>query len=186
MASKLTNFGRVAVVLSLGLVLSACGGGSSSEQEPRSLMKFRNADGTPDEFAISPARPLQAPPSEFALPEPTRNGVNRANQNPLADAIVALGGTEAALRGSGVPSRDSALVAQTSRFGTDVDIRARLTEEDRLFRLNNPPRLLERLSGTTYYDVYARQSLNQQAETERLRALGIPTPAAPPKELKPD
>lgn len=167
--------GKTIVALSAVLVLSACGGGQPE------LMNLRSGAG-PDEFGIVPPRPLEMPESLSELPEPTPGGANRTDRNPEAEAVVALGGNPSA-SGGGVPSSDSALYAHAARFGVESGIRATLSAEDLEFRRDNQGRPLERLFNlNVYYRAYREQSLNQQAELLRWRALGLRTPSAPPRK----
>ena len=58
------------------------------------------------------------------------------------------------------------------------------SEEDLAFRKRNKGRPVERLFGVNvYFDAYERMSLDQHAELERMRQLGIATPAAPPEQF---
>lgn len=168
-AGRLTAF---ALVLALG----ACARG-----EPDLLTPARGGDG-PDEFAILPNAPLQAPEDYAALPPPTPGGANRTDRTPLADAAVALGGRPGAA--GAVPARDAGLVGYAARGGVARDIRGTLATEDLAFRDRNRGRVLERLVGNnTYYRAYRRQSLDQYAELERFRRAGVRTPAAPPDSV---
>lgn len=165
---------RSAILAAL-LVLSAC-----SDKVPQ-LMNHRNTTGTPDEFAVVPARPLETPSNTSVLPPPTPGSGNRADQSPVADAMVALGGSGTAATRAGIPAGDSALIGHAGRYGTNPAIRGVLAEEDLEWRRNNKPRLLPRIAGTnTYYSAYARQSLDQAEELERLRRAGVTVPSAPP------
>ncbi len=168
------RIGGYAAMLAFVAVLSGCGGGD--------LITLSNPGEGPDEFAILPNKPLQSPDNLSALPPPTPGGPNRSDQTPEADAVAALGGSASATVGGGV--RGPGLVAHARRFGTDPDIRRTLAAEDAAFRRGRGGRPLERLFGTTlYYRVYAPQSLDQYAELERFRRLGVRTPAAPPAGL---
>ena len=159
------------------LALGACARG-----EPDLLSPTRSGDG-PDEFAIVPNRPLQAPESYASLPPPTPGGANRTDQTPLADAAVALGGRPGAA--GAVPAGDGGLVRYAGRGGLEPGIRRTLAAEDYAFRSRNRGRLLERLLDTNvYYRAYRRQSLDQYAELERFRAAGVRTPAAPPDRAR--
>ena len=159
--------------LALVLALGACARGA-----PDLLQPTRSGDG-PDEFAILPNQPLQAPDDYAALPPPTPGGANRTDRTPLADAAVALGGRPGAA--GAVPARDAGLVGYAARGGVAPDIRRALAAEDLAFRDRNRGRVLERLFGTNvYFRAYRRQSLDQYAELERFRRAGIRTPAAPP------
>jgi len=162
---------RLSLAALAAMTLSAC------ERETPTLFNVRAQDRTPDEFAILPTRPLQAPPDLETLPPPTPGGVNRTDPQPEADAIAALGGNID--RGVGA---DGALVAAVTRYGVRGNIRAQLAEEDLAFRRRRDGRLLERLfSVNVYFRAYAEQSLDQYRELERLRRLGVRTVAAPPE-----
>jgi hypothetical protein len=163
------------IATAAALLLSACGDGGAPQ-----LMNLRSGDG-PDEFAIVPPKPLELPESLADLPEPTPGGRNRTDRDPEAEAIVALGGQPGAA--GGIPSGDGALYAHAARFGVDGGIRATLAAEDLEFRRDNRGRPLERLFNlNVYYRAYREQSLNQQDELARWRALGLRTPAAPPRQ----
>ncbi len=153
--------------------LSACSGGTPT------LMNLRNTETGPDEFSIVPTRELELPADRGALPPPTLGGGNRADPNPEADAIAALGGDITRAN-----SADTGLLGYTSRLGVSADIRTTLATEDEAFRRANNGRLLERLFNTnTYFRAYRRQSLDRYAELQRLRNAGARTPSAPPPGL---
>lgn len=162
------------LVLVLALAgLSACSGGTPS------LMNLRNTEAGPDEFGIVPTRELELPADRGALPPPTLGGSNRADPNPEADAIAALGGDIARANAAA-----SGLLGYTSRLGVTADIRSTLAAEDEAFRRDNSGRILERLFNTnTYFRAYRRQSLDRYAELQRLRNSGVRTPSAPPPGL---
>jgi hypothetical protein len=70
------------------LALAACG----------AFGGLRNSDSGqngPDEFGVLPSLPLEIP-SVLTLPPPTPGGVNRTDRNPVAEAIIALGGRPSA------------------------------------------------------------------------------------------
>ena len=80
-----------------------------------------------------------------------------------------------------VPTGDRALVSAASRYGSQAGIRQTLAAEDYEWRKDHDGRLLERLlSVSVYYKAYKPMELDQSAELERWRRLGIITPAAPP------
>jgi hypothetical protein len=145
-----------------------------------------NLDGTtegPDEFAIVPTRPLEMPSDFAALPPPTPGASNRADRNPQAELVAALGGRPAAL--GAVPAADGAVVAHATRFGVTPGIRDQLATEDLEFRRRNRGRPLERLFNVnTYFRAYREMSLDRYAELERWRAAGARTPAAPPQPTR--
>lgn len=167
--------GLIAIALGAALALTSCGNRNAAPE----LMNIRSK-GSPDEFAILPVKPLELPTSLNDLPAPTPGGSNRTDQNPEADAIVALGGTPQAVTG-GVPALDGALYAQANRFGTESEIRSQLAAEDLKWRRDHDGRLLERMfNQNIYYKAYSAQALNQQNELEYWRQRGIRTPSAPP------
>ncbi len=175
---RLVVLGPVLGAVLLGLA------GCASDATPE-LMHLRSSTNGPDEFAIMPPKALEVPEDLAALPEPTPGGANRTDQHPLADAIIALGGTPRANPDTGtggVAASDSALFSHASRFGLAADIRRVLADEDLDFRRRNDGRLLERWFGVNvYFKAYASMSLDQQAELERWRQAGVPTPSAPPR-----
>lgn len=159
------------------LALSACGG---SDREPR-LMNLRSSTDGPDEFAILPPKPLELPPDLAALPEPTPGAGNRTDQNPMGDAIAALGGTQAP--SNGVPVGDAGLINHAARYGVASDIRATMAAEDLRYRQTHGGRPLEKLFRVnTYYKAYARYWLDVYAELAKWRARGAATPSAPPED----
>ena len=169
--------GRAVIAVATMITLAACGG----KGDPQ-LMNLRSGPG-PDEFAIVPPKPLELPENLAELPDPTPGGFNRTDQNPEADAAIALGGNPSAA--GGIPAGDSALYAHAGRFGLDGGIRATLAAEDLEFRRDNNGRVLERLFNVNvYYKAYRKQRLDQQAELARWRAVGVRNPSAPPR--KPD
>lgn len=154
------------------LTLSACGGGGG-------LRDFRSTSAGPDEFAVTPSQPLQAPPSFSELPEPTLGGTNRADPAPRVDAVSALGGR---VQSGGVPASDGALVTYASRRGVDPQIRSELASADRAFRdRRSRVRVPFTRRASRYYSAYAGQSLDAYAELERFRAAGVRVPTAPPR-----
>lgn len=171
-----TTFIKTATILALLMLPAACGGRNS---EPDLLNLTKSGSG-PDEFAILPARPLENPEDYANLPTPTPGGSNRTDPNPLADAVVALGGSAGALAEDGNAGPDSALLAHASRNGYSPDIRQVTAAEDLEFRRNNRGRTLERwFNVSVYFRKYREQSLDQHAELLRLRQAGIRTSAAP-------
>lgn len=152
------------------LTLVACSSGTPQ------LMNLRNTEEGPDEFAVLPTAPLEIPENLAALPDPTPGARNRVDPDPEADAIAALGGN--AGRASGASTN---LMSHVTRFGVSSDIRPVLAAEDEDFRRRNDGRILERMFGTNvYFEAYRQQALDRYAELERLRRMGVRTPAAPP------
>ena len=158
------------------LALSACGG---PDREPR-LMNLRSSTDGPDEFSILPPNALELPPDLAELPEPTPGAGNRTDQNPMADAIAALGGT--APVSNGVPAGDAGLINHAARYGVAAGIRDTLAAEDLRYRQTHGGRPVEKLFRlNTYYKAYARYWLDVYAELAKWRAAGAATPSAPPK-----
>ncbi len=169
-------FAKLGVAVLAVLALSACGG----EGDPK-LMNLRSSTPGPDEFGILPTKPLEMPKSFSELPAPTPGGTNITDPQPMADAVAALGGNPARLEpGTGVSAADGALLARAGRFGTEAGIRSQLAAEDLQYRRDNDGRLIERLFDVNvYFRAYEPMSLDQLAELERWRKLGLRTPAAP-------
>lgn len=162
-----------AALIALAL-LSACSSG-----EPN-LMRLKSTGQGPDEFSAIPSKPLEMPPSRTDLPAPTPGGQNRADLNPINDAVVALGGNPSARSGT-PPASDAGLVNYASRYGVSANIRQVLAKEDYDYRSAHQGKLLERWFGlTTYYAAYAPFALDAQAELQRWRKVNAATPSAPP------
>ena len=163
------------VIAALGLVtlLTACGSN-------RGLHDFSNDSAGPDEFSVLPVRPLQLP-ERLTLPVPTPGGVNLADPNPEGDAIAALGGRPSAQVAGGIPAGDSALVNTTRRYGVTAGIRQVLASEDADFRrARGRLNTFNWFGGDRYFQAYASQALNAQAEFQRFRNAGAQVPSAPP------
>ncbi len=170
----------ILLVFMASLALTAC----SRNPEPR-LLNIKSSTRGPDEFAILPNKPLQQPANFTELPSPAPGTQNLVDPTPNADAIAALGGNPAVVARGGVPAADIGLINHASRFGVSTEIRQTLAAEDLAFRQRKDGRPLERLFNVNvYFRAYERQSLDQYAELERFRRLGVRTPAAPPEELQ--
>jgi hypothetical protein len=140
------------------------------------LMNLRNNEEGPDEFAVLPTAPLEIPENLASLPEPTPGARNRVDPNPEATPSRRLAGTRRA-RAVRAPTLSAIPPASASAS----DIRPVLAAEDEDFRRRNDGRILERMFGTNvYFEAYRQQSLDRYAELERLRRMGVRTPAAPP------
>jgi len=166
-------------VLALGaaLVLSGCGAGEPDLRDVRST-----GDG-PEEFGIVPNKPLEIPEDLAALPAPTPGGANRTTPTPLADAVVALGGSpDRATPDGAVPAADEAIVRQAGRFGVAPDIRGVLAEEDLADRGSGALFTWQLFPGDRYNAAYESQRLDAQGTVERFRRAGARTPSAPPRD----
>ena len=147
----------------------------------RGLMDMRTNSEGPDEFLILPAKELTVPENLAALPTPTPGGANRTDQNPVGDAVIALGGRSEALVPQGVPASDGALVAQASRYGVPGNIRQDLAEADAEFRRRQRRGTRIRLFPVDrYQQAYRRDAIDPFVEAERYRRSGLQTPSAPP------
>ncbi len=136
---------------------------------------------TPDEFAILPTKPLEAPEDYSALPAPTPGGANLVDPQPRADAVAALGGNPDRLQRGQIYAGEQTLISYVSRHGVPANIRETVASEDLEWRRSHNGRLLERLfNANVYYTSYKPMSLDQHLELERLRAAGVWTPSAPP------
>lgn len=167
------------------IALAACGRLAGDDRTAPQLMHFKSASRSPDEFTVLPTKPLQMPEDVAALPEPTPGGTNITDPTPEADAVAALGGNPALLGRTGVGAGNGGLVSYASRFGTSADIRGVLAAEDLEYRRDNDGRLLERLFNVTvYFRAYEPMSLDQYAELERWRKVGIRTVGAPPEGIE--
>ncbi len=166
---------RVAMV-ALVTALAGCSSGGTPE-----LMNLRSATAGPDEFGILPPKALEMPTDLATLPQPTPGGANLTDQNPRADAILALGGKPRTLDGA-VPASDQALIAYAARYGVLAAVRDILASEDLDWRQRNKGRPLERLFNVNvYFDAYRSMALDQQSELEKWRQAGVGTPSAPPR-----
>ncbi|AMY71401.1 DUF3035 domain-containing protein [Frigidibacter mobilis] len=172
------KFGIIVIAGATLLSLAACG----DRNRVPELMNLRQTGAGADEFGILPTKPLELPTDVAALPEPTPGGSNRTDPTPEADVVAALGGNPAALGRTGVPAGDGGLVGHAARFGSSPTIRAQLAAEDLDYRRRNDGRLLERVFNLNiYFKAYKPLSLDQYAELERWRALGVRTVGAPPR-----
>lgn len=170
--------GALAKIAMVSMVLVALGACSQGTPE---LMNLTSDGSGPDEFLILPTKPLVEPASYETLPEPTPGGTNLTDPTPVADAVEALGGDGARATHSGLRGSEATLVSHAGRYGVSASIRADLAAEDLAWRQGHNSRLLERLFNvSTYFRAYEAMSLNKYLELNRMRQLGVWTPAAPP------
>lgn len=145
------------------------------------LRVIRPPGSGPDEFAISPVKPLTEPQDFSTLPAPTPGGRNLTDPTPQADAVEALGGRASALAGNGVPAGDAALVNAASRYGVPANTRAVLAKEDAEFRKRRGRFTNIRLFRVDRYEqAYARQDIDPWVVQDRFRKAGAETPTSPP------
>ncbi|NVO56204.1 DUF3035 domain-containing protein [Rhodobacteraceae bacterium B1Z28] len=138
----------------------------------------------PDEFSVLPVKPLTQPKDYAFLPAPTPGAANLTDPNPKADAVVALGGNEAALNpNTSIPSSDAALVNASGRYGVPANTRQVVEADDDAFRKRRGRWTGLRLFPVDRYEqVYERQSIDPFTETKAARGAGLETPSSPPDE----
>lgn len=162
------------VILGLVVALAGC------SRKP--LHDLRSNSTGPDEFLVSPVKPLTAPKNYSELPTPTPGGANLVDQNPAADAIAALGGRPSALDATGVPASDGALVSSASRYGVPSNTRSSLAEADADFRKRQGRMTSIKLFPVDRYSqIYRREIMDSFEANEAFRRAGYGTPTAPPE-----
>ena len=165
------------IVLSAAVAVSGC--------SKKGLRELQSPLNGPDEFLVMPAKELTQPENYASLPAPTPGGSNITDQNPLGDAVTALGGKPSALAASGraVPSGDVALVTAASRYGVSQDIRATLAAEDAEFRRKEARTANIKLFPVDRYaDAYRKQALDPYDISALWRKRGVATPTSPPEQ----
>ena len=137
---------------------------------------------SPDEFMVLPTKPLEMPSDLAALPAPIPGARNRVDYEPREEAVASLTGRETTVAGT------AGAAALISRAGPiDPSIRARLASEDVTWRESHQGKLLPRLFARSEDDVvYGDEILDAPVEYERLRAVGVAVPPAPPNLLGAD
>ena len=162
----------VALIL-IATLLSACAN--------TGLRELRSDSTGPDEFLVEPKAELQTPDDLTALPTPTPGQGNLTDNDPVGDAIVALGGRPTDPN-AGVPGADGALVTAASRFGVTPSIRSELAAEDEEFRRRQARFTQIRLfPQDRYNDAYRGQALDPDETAELWRQAGARTPSFPPQ-----
>ncbi|MEM8741052.1 MAG: DUF3035 domain-containing protein [Pseudomonadota bacterium] len=164
------------------MALTACGSQNTERQSLLRSVGLRQPP--PDEFLVVERRPLEMPPDIAALPRPDPDGINRVDPQPREEVTSLLSGD------STVPARqetgplspgEQALLAQSNVEAADPAIRASLAEEDRALTEDDQRYGLRTFFGRRTFDPYREEVLDPFEETQRLRAAGVQTPAAPPK-----
>ena len=114
-------------------LIAVLGLGACADKGLRALQHTGNG---PDEFLVTPSKPLEAPKDYSFLPAPTPGGANRVDQYPNQDAVAAVGGNPARLDPNApIPGSDAALVTAASRNGVDPNVRETLAETDAKYGL---------------------------------------------------
>ena len=147
------------------------------------LRNLQNPGAGPDEFSVLPVKPLIQPEDYAFLPVPTPGGANLTDPAPTVEAVVALGGTEAALNpNASIPPGDAALVQASSRYGVPANTRQVLAEEDAEFRRKKKRFTRLRLFPVDRYSqAYESQAIDPNYVNEAARQRGLETPSAPPQ-----
>ncbi|MFK7870053.1 MAG: DUF3035 domain-containing protein [Roseobacter sp.] len=163
---------RLIVAMTISaVVLSACANDG--------LRQVRSTSPGPDEFIIEPNKPLQQPTDAQSLPTPTPGGTNLTDNDPLGDAVIALGGRPD--QGGAVPSSDAAIVTAASRFGVTPQIRQDLDRVDEDFRRRQSRLTQIRIFPEDRYNqIYSDEALDQPREADAWRRAGAKTPSFPP------
>ena len=165
---------RLALLLLSPLLLAACAN--------TGLRDIRSNGTGPDEFMISPVKPLQVPDSFTALPPPTPGQANLTDRSALQEGIVAFGGQPEAAGGA-VPPTDSALVQYAGRMGVAPAIRQTLAAADADFRRRKGRFTQFRIVPVDRYNqAYRGQALDAERTLARWRRAGARTPSAPPAQ----
>lgn len=173
------NMRRNSVILGLVAVMAVAG--CARGDRDIQLTRIKNDGKGPDEFAVLPSKPLEAPESYSALPTPTPGGANLVDRNPEAEGIAALGGRGTV--STAIGASDGGLVTHARRYGVSDNIRQTLASEDvEVRRRQGRVNILNIGPNDDYTNAYRRQWLDSHAEQRRLQARGIVTPAAPPPE----
>lgn len=163
----------IAILTMATLLLGACAN--------TGLRNLTSSTPGPDEFIVEPKKPLETPGDLAALPPPTPGAANRTDNDPRADAIVALGGRPDG--GSGIPASDAALVTAATRYGVTPDIRQQLDETDAEFRRRQSRFTNIRIFPEDRYNqAYRGEALDQRRAAEQWRRAGARTPSFPPAE----
>ena len=159
---------KIALIVILGLSISACAGG--------------NKKG-PDEFSVLPTNALKYPSSLSELPEPDLTGKNLADKRPLDKVINALGGNANYQSKTQIRNSETALLKTTGRYGIISDIRLVTAKEDDAYRDKTKPKFLERWAGINIDKIrYRNELLDAGSEVKRLASLGVRTPTVPSKK----
>ena len=177
------------IITTVALV-GALAGCDNSQGIGRFIAGEPNADSGPDEFGIVPTKPLELPDDFAALPEPTPAGatlrIHTQRKTPSQRSVAGQNGLIA-----------RALAQEKPRCWLRLNAMARLrifrtvlAEEDKEFRKQNGPKLLERwFNVNTYlksYDdetlparLYKRIAATQRCENTDCFSRGIPLTVIP-------
>ncbi|MFO1141420.1 MAG: DUF3035 domain-containing protein [Amaricoccus sp.] len=169
--------GKALACLALAVAAAVPLAGCKGDNTLAGGLRAAGVGGSPDEFMVLPTRPLEMPQDLAALPPPQPGTINRVDYRPKEEAIAGLTGRTTIATASGGP-----LVARTGQGAPGI--RGELAAEDVTWRQTHHglllPRLLAKDKDTV---VYGGMILDAPAEYDRLRAMGVQIPAAPPSAL---
>ena len=167
---------KLAVVVAIGTSLSACNQNSGNG---RPLLNLRQSAIAPDEFLVVPQKPLETPGDVTSLPTPVPGAKARVMIDFEDNLLRALGGQPGNSRT--IPASDAALIsAARAGSGATANIRDIMRAEDQAFRearSGRIDRLAKKRKAVTIYDPML---LDPVAESARMQAQGVKTPAVPP------
>jgi hypothetical protein len=124
----------------------------------------------PDEFQVLARKPLRMPASA-ALPEPRPGAPSPLDPDPNRDAVVALLGTNAAPRATGVSGGERALLSAADVAASNPEIRQTLAEEsDGSNEPYEPPSVFELLGA---YEAPPEDVIDAGEESRRLQREGV-------------
>ena len=167
---------RIIALILIPLALAACAN--------TGLRDIRSTSAGPDEFIVSPVKPLEAPSSYTELPTPTPGQSNLTDRSALNEGTLAVGGRVEA-EGASVPARDGALVQNARRLGVQAGIRETLAAEDAKFRKRKQRFTQFRIVPVDRYNqAYKKHSLDARSEQNRWRRAGVATPTSPPQKRR--
>jgi hypothetical protein len=158
--------GQAAAALAL-LALIGC------DQIGNPFVVLGNKPPAPDEFQVLARKPLRMPASA-ALPEPRPGAPSPLDPDPNRDAVVALLGTDAAPRAtgvSGVSGGEQALLSAADVAASNPEIRQTLAEErDSRNEPYEPPSIFELLGA---YEAPPEDVIDPGEESRRLQREGV-------------
>ena len=148
----------------------------------KGLRNLKSTGNGPDEFLVTPTKPLEAPKDYSFLPAPTPGNENRVDKFPRKEAVAAVGGNPAKLDPNApIPASDGALVNTVNRNGVDPNVRETLAAEDAKFRKQQSRLSSIRLFRVDRYrQAYRKEALDPFEVAVPARRSGLVTPSSPP------
>ncbi|WP_157982154.1 DUF3035 domain-containing protein [Oceanicella sp. SM1341] len=174
---------KTGMVLLMALGVAACGDGGTGERQ--SLLRMAGLrQPPPDEFLVVERRPLEMPGTYSALPAPNPAGHNRVDPQPERDvaSLLSEAGATSGSAASAVPLSPGQSALMASAGTAEPGIRQTVAAEDAQREAGAGNYGLSSFMGYRFDDPYREDVLDPGEEAERLRAEGVRTPAAPPRE----